>query len=107
MISTLIRGYGGLRLYRQMRPAFIGLILGEYLTSRGAGGAFRRVGHPFRRLLQKLVKGHLSMSTEIRALRKDELTEHGELVYISYSHGRRLDPESGVDRTLLPARLVD
>ncbi len=31
-ISTLIRRYGGLRLYRLFRPAFLGLILGQYLT---------------------------------------------------------------------------
>jgi hypothetical protein len=32
LISTLIRRYGGLRLYRALRPAFLGLVLGEYLT---------------------------------------------------------------------------
>ncbi len=28
---TLIRHYGGLRLYRKLRPTFIGLVLGQYL----------------------------------------------------------------------------
>jgi hypothetical protein len=32
MLSTLIRRYGGLRLYRQLRPVFIGLGLGEFVT---------------------------------------------------------------------------
>jgi hypothetical protein len=32
LITTLIRRYGGLRLYRTLRPAFLGLVLGEYLT---------------------------------------------------------------------------
>jgi hypothetical protein len=31
LVST-IRRYGGLRLYRTLRPAFIGLVLGQYLT---------------------------------------------------------------------------
>lgn len=31
-ITTLVRRYGGLRLYRQMRPAFLGLVLGAFLT---------------------------------------------------------------------------
>ncbi len=30
--TTVVRRYGGLRLYRAMRPAFLGLVLGEYLT---------------------------------------------------------------------------
>jgi hypothetical protein len=30
-LTTLIRRYGGLKLYRAMRPAFLGLVLGEYL----------------------------------------------------------------------------
>jgi hypothetical protein len=32
MLSTIVRRYGGLRLYRQLRPAFIGLILGEFIA---------------------------------------------------------------------------
>ncbi len=32
LITTLVRRYGGLRLYRMLRPAFLGLVLGEYLT---------------------------------------------------------------------------
>jgi hypothetical protein len=31
-LSGLIRRYGGLRLYRTLRPAFLGLVLGQYLT---------------------------------------------------------------------------
>jgi hypothetical protein len=31
-ISGLIRRYGGLRLFRTVRPAFLGLVLGDYLT---------------------------------------------------------------------------
>jgi len=31
-LSTLIRRYGGLRLFRTLRPAFLGLVLGQYLT---------------------------------------------------------------------------
>jgi hypothetical protein len=33
--TALVRRYGGLRLYRQMRPAFFGLVLGDYLTRGG------------------------------------------------------------------------
>ena len=32
VISTTIRRYGGLRLYRAMRPVFLGLVLGQFLT---------------------------------------------------------------------------
>jgi len=32
-ISTAVRRYGGLRLHRAVRPAFLGLVLGEYLTA--------------------------------------------------------------------------
>ena len=32
VVSGLIRRYGGLKLYRTMRPAFLGLVLGEFLT---------------------------------------------------------------------------
>ena len=35
MLTALIRRYGGLKLYRAMRPAFLGLVLGQYLTSAG------------------------------------------------------------------------
>jgi hypothetical protein len=35
MLTTLVRRYGGLRLYRAMRPAFLGLVLGEFLTDAG------------------------------------------------------------------------
>ncbi len=38
VFSTAVRRYGGLKLYRQMRPAFIGLILGDYLTRAGLAG---------------------------------------------------------------------
>jgi hypothetical protein len=31
MLTTLIRRYGGLRLFRTFRPAFLGLVLGQYL----------------------------------------------------------------------------
>ena len=31
----MIRRYGGLRLYRQLLPAFVGLVLGHYLTDAG------------------------------------------------------------------------
>jgi len=34
-LTTMIRRYGGLRLYRSMRPAFLGLVLGQYLPSAG------------------------------------------------------------------------
>ncbi len=34
-LTTLIRRYGGLRLYRAFRPAFLGLVLGDYLTDAG------------------------------------------------------------------------
>ncbi len=33
MLTTLIRRYGGLRLERHLRPAFLGLVLGSYLPS--------------------------------------------------------------------------
>jgi len=32
VLTTLIRRYGGLTLYRAFRPAFLGLVLGQYLT---------------------------------------------------------------------------
>ncbi len=31
MLTTVIRRYGGLRLFRTFRPAFLGLVLGQYL----------------------------------------------------------------------------
>ncbi len=31
-LATVVRKYGGLRLYRTVRPAFLGLVLGELLT---------------------------------------------------------------------------
>jgi len=31
LLTTLIRRYGGLRLFRTFRPAFLGLVLGDYL----------------------------------------------------------------------------
>jgi len=37
-LSTGVRRYGGLKLYRQARPAFLGLILGDYLTRAGLAG---------------------------------------------------------------------
>jgi len=33
MFASQVKRYGGLRLYRQFRPIFIGLILGDYLPS--------------------------------------------------------------------------
>jgi hypothetical protein len=35
VIVTLIRRYGGLRLYRTLRPAFLGLVFGQFLVSIG------------------------------------------------------------------------
>ncbi len=32
LLATLVRRFGGLRLYQALRPAFIGLIFGHYLT---------------------------------------------------------------------------
>jgi hypothetical protein len=34
-LTTLVRRYGGLRLYRSLRPAFLGLVLGQFLISIG------------------------------------------------------------------------
>jgi len=34
-LTTIIRRYGGLRLYRALRPAFLGLVLGQFLISVG------------------------------------------------------------------------
>ncbi|NIQ99719.1 MAG: hypothetical protein GTN78_05890, partial [Gemmatimonadales bacterium] len=31
-LTTLVRRYGGLRLYRALRPAFLGLVLGQLLV---------------------------------------------------------------------------
>ncbi len=36
-LATLIRRYGGLRPYRGLRPAFLGLVLGEFLTRSALG----------------------------------------------------------------------
>jgi hypothetical protein len=33
VLTTLLRRYGGLRLERHFRPAFLGLVLGSYLPS--------------------------------------------------------------------------
>jgi hypothetical protein len=33
VIATVVRHYGGLKLYRTMRPAFVGLVVGQALTS--------------------------------------------------------------------------
>jgi hypothetical protein len=41
--TALIRRYGGLRLFRTCRPAFLGLVLGEFLT----GGALAVVSSIF------------------------------------------------------------
>jgi hypothetical protein len=35
LLATLVRRFGGLRLYHSLRPAFIGLIFGHYLTDAG------------------------------------------------------------------------
>jgi hypothetical protein len=37
LLTTLIKRYGGLRLYRTLRPAFLGLVLGDLLTSTATG----------------------------------------------------------------------
>jgi hypothetical protein len=37
LLTTLIRRYGGLRLYRTLRPMFLGLVLGDVLTSSVTG----------------------------------------------------------------------
>ena len=37
-MSTGVRRIGGLQLYRQVRPAFLGLILGDYLTRAALAG---------------------------------------------------------------------
>jgi len=34
-LTTLIRRYAGPRLYRALRPAFLGLVLGQFLVSVG------------------------------------------------------------------------
>ena len=43
LITTQIKRYGGLRLYRAMRPAFIGLVLGDYLTNAAMAGIWALV----------------------------------------------------------------
>jgi hypothetical protein len=43
-ISTAVRRIGGLRLYRQVRPAFLGLILGDYLTRAALAGLSAALG---------------------------------------------------------------
>jgi hypothetical protein len=42
--STTVRRIGGLKLYRQMRPAFVGLILGDYLTRAVLAGLAAALG---------------------------------------------------------------
>jgi hypothetical protein len=37
LITALVRRYGGLRLFRSLRPAFLGLVLGELLVKGGLG----------------------------------------------------------------------
>jgi hypothetical protein len=37
LLTTLIKRYGGLRLYRTLRPAFLGLVVGDLLTSSATG----------------------------------------------------------------------
>ena len=37
-LSSVVRRIGGLKLYRQVRPAFLGLVLGDYLTRAGLAG---------------------------------------------------------------------
>jgi hypothetical protein len=32
LITALLKRYGGLRLYRQVRPAFLGLVISAFLT---------------------------------------------------------------------------
>lgn len=43
-LATLIRHYGGLALYRRLRPAFLGLVLGEFLTRSGLAALGMVVG---------------------------------------------------------------
>jgi len=42
--TAVVRRYGGLRLYRQMRPAFFGLVLGDYLTRAGLAALSAALG---------------------------------------------------------------
>lgn len=42
LLTTLIKRYGGLRLYRTFRPAFLGLVLGAFLSD-GAFGMLNTV----------------------------------------------------------------
>jgi len=44
VVTTVIRRYGGLRLYRQFRPAFLGLVLGDYLTRAGLAALSAALG---------------------------------------------------------------
>jgi hypothetical protein len=37
-LTTIIQRYGGLRLYRELRPAFLGLVLGQLLTGIAMAG---------------------------------------------------------------------
>ncbi|MFB3883010.1 MAG: DUF6785 family protein [Armatimonadota bacterium] len=43
-LATAIRHYGGLGLYRTMRPGFLGLVLGEFLTRSGLAGLSLALG---------------------------------------------------------------
>ncbi len=43
-VSTLVRRSGGFLFYRRMRPAFLGLILGDYLTRAALAGVSARLG---------------------------------------------------------------
>jgi hypothetical protein len=38
LLTTIIQRYGGLRLYRELRPAFLGLVLGQLLTGVAMAG---------------------------------------------------------------------
>ena len=43
-VSVAIRRWGGFLLYRKARPAFLGLVLGDYLTRAGLAGLSALLG---------------------------------------------------------------
>jgi hypothetical protein len=48
LISTTVRRYGGLKLYRAMRPAFIGLVIGGYVPEGVLAAVSSLLGYHFR-----------------------------------------------------------
>jgi hypothetical protein len=48
LISTAVRRYGGLRLYRTLRPAFIGLVIGGYVPEGILAAISSLLGYHFR-----------------------------------------------------------